>query len=413
MWKFVVLSFLIALGAPFPAWADHMPVHGESTVEAAESFDDLLEKLKAHPEITAYASRVEASGEYAKGELGLPDPMLFLEQEDYRFRSGDMGRGGGDTMFGFRQEIPSARLRKAQSARMNAESDKSRLLQEYAYSAMKARMISTFAQLRKVEELARIAQEQKKLLKTQRQSLKSGVAANRTGIRSMSMTDAETAETDIMLAEIEEEKHEIEAILANMLGYMPKIPDMPAVKRTDWDGNTDSTYPVLVAGVDIVMANRDVDIRTAEYGPNFEIQASAARMDGGDQGGTIMLGVSVPLWTSGNQAPKLRGAKANLAATKLDQDMIRRNTKQKLVHLQAQIETSTKKLELFKKKESLLKAAADAASREYEAGKGEFVMILKTRREAFSVRAQAATEKARHTTLIAEFNQYIRKVSVK
>jgi outer membrane protein TolC len=300
-------------------------------------------------------------------------------------------------------------LRKAQSGRMNAESDKNRLLQEYAYSAMKARMISAFAQMHKVDELVRIAQEQKKLLKTQRQSLKGGVAANRAGVSAVSMTDAETAETEIMLAELDEEKHEIEAMLTNMLGYVPKTPDTPDIEMTAWNGNVDNTYPVLAAAADITMADKDVDIRKAQYGPNFEIQASAGRMDGGDQGGTIMLGVSVPLWSSGNQAPKLRGAKAALAAVKLDQDTIRRNLAQKLVHLQAQIDTSTKKIELSRKKETLLKEAAKAASREYEAGKGEFVMILKTRREAFAAQAQTMAEKARHATLVAELNQYIRK----
>ena len=408
MWKFIITVFLITMAAVFPARADHVPTHGSAAV-TQESFEALLEKLKTHPEIAAYASRVEASGEYAKGELGLPDPMVFLEQEDYRFRSSDMGRGGGDTMFGFRQEIPNSGLRKAQSARMNAESGKNRLLQEYAYSAMKARMISALAQMHKIEELTRIAQEQKKLLKTQRQSLKGSVAANRAAVSTVSMTEAETAETDIILAELDEEKHEIEAMLTNMLGYTPKIPDMPAIEMLTWDRNVDNTYPVLAAAADITMADKDVDIRKAQYGPNFEIQASAGRMDGGDQGGTIMLGVSMPLWSSGNQAPKLRGAKAALAAAKLDQDMIRRNMMQKLVHLQAQIDTSIRKIELSEKKELLLKEAAKAASREYEAGKGEFVMILKTRREAFAARAQTMVDKARHASLVAEFNKYIRK----
>jgi outer membrane protein TolC len=130
-------------------------------------------------------------------------------------------------------------------------------------------------------------------------------------------------------------------------------------------------------------------------------------MNDGSDGGSIMLGLSIPLWASENQKPKLQGAKASLSAAELDRDAVKRQIIEKLDHLKAQIDTSTRKIELFEKKESLLKAAADAASREYEAGKGDFAMILKTRREAFSVRAQAATERAKHTALVADFNRYI------
>src|SRR3990170_909281 len=80
-----------------------------SSAFAAEAqplaWDDLLQRLKQHPEIQAYVTRAQSSRHYAAGELGLPDPMLFVEQRDYRLRS-DMGRGGGDQMLGFKQEIP-------------------------------------------------------------------------------------------------------------------------------------------------------------------------------------------------------------------------------------------------------------------------------------------------------------------
>ena len=120
-----------------------------------------------------------------------------------------------------------------------------------------------------------------------------------------------------------------------------------------------------------------------------------------------MLGVSIPLWASENQKPKLQGAKASLSAAEFDRDAVKREIMQKLEHLKAQINTSAKKMELLEHKESLLKAAAESTSREYEAGKADFAMILKTRREAFSVRATRVAERAKHTALVADFNRYI------
>jgi len=396
MFKYFIIA-LVLTGAALPARAEEPQETGTLT--------RLEEKLRQHPEIAAYASRVEASGSYAKGELGLPDPMLFIEQEDYRFRS-DMGRGGGDTMLGFRQDIPRYSLREARADRLRVESRKNRLLQDYAFAAMRAKMIASFADLQKIKELEAIAREQEKLLKTQKQSLKGSVAANRAGVSMVQMTDADLQEIHITLAELEEERHGIEAMLINMLGEAPDV-SPPLVEVTAWNNDPEKTYPVIIAASDIDMAKKDVDIREAEYGPNFSIQASAGRMDGGDRGGSLMLGVSIPLWASENQKPKLQGAKASLSAAELDRDMVKRQMIEKLDHLKAQVDTSARKIELFEKKESLLKAAADAASREYEAGKGDFAAILKTRREAFSVRALGAMERAKHTALIADFNRYI------
>lgn len=400
MFKYLLIALALT-SAVFPAQAEEI----KSPIQELGTLTRLEEKLRQHPEIAAYASRVEASGSYAKGEMGLPDPMLFFEQQDYRLRS-DMGRGGGDRMIGFIQQIPSYSLREARSDRLKVESRKNKLLQDYAFTAMKAKMIASFANLQKIKELHAVALEQEKLLKTQKQSLKGSVSANRAGVSTVQMTDAEIQEIGITLAELEEERHEIEAMLMNMLGEAPDIV-LPPIEMTAWKNNPDDTYPVVIAASDIDMAKKDVDIREAEYGSNFEIRASGGRMNDGSDGGTIMLGLSVPLWASENQKPKLQGAKASQRAAEFDRDSVKRQMIEKLDHLKAQIDTSAQKIKLFEKKESLLKSAASATSREYEAGKGDFTMILKTRRDAFSVRAQAATERAKHTALIADFNRYI------
>lgn len=398
MFKYAIIALVLA-----------SPAHAEETktepMAAQQSLRHWEEKLRQHPEIAAYASRVEASGNYARGELGLPDPMLTIEQEDYRLRS-DMGRGGGDTMLGFRQEIPGFGLREARSDKLKVESRKYQLLQDYAFAAMKAKMIAAFANLQKTKELRTIALEQEKLLKVQKQSLEGSVAANRAALSTVPMTEAELQEIGIMLAELEEDQHENEAMLRNMVGEAPDM-RLPPVEMVAWDRDPAKTYPVIIAASDIDMASEEVDMREAEYGPNFEIQASAGRMDGGDTGGTFMVGVSIPLWASENQKPKLQGAKASLSAATLDRDTVKRQMTETLDHLQAQINTSARKIELMQHKESLLRTAADAASREYEAGKADFSMILKTRKEAFSVQAQTVSEQARHTALIADFNRYI------
>jgi len=65
------------------------------------------------------------------------------------------------------------------------------------------------------------------------------------------------------------------------------------------------------------------------------------------------------------------------------------------------------KLDLLKTKNAHLAENAKAIAREYEAGKADMAMYLKARRDALSVRITLAQERAKHTSLIADFNHYI------
>jgi outer membrane protein TolC len=181
----------------------------------------------------------------------------------------------------------------------------------------------------------------------------------------------------------------------------------PAVKIAAWDHDPEKTYPVKIAAEDIAMAQQDVAARTAEFGPNFEIQGSYGRMNNGDNAGTVMVGVSLPLWSSASQKPRLEGANAELHAARLDLDGIKRQVIQKLDHLKSQIDTSNQKVELLKKKNTHLEASAKALTREYGAGKADFSTYLKARRDALSARITLAQERARNIALTADFNRYI------
>lgn len=320
MFKYAIIA-LVLISASHPAQAED--VKTEPMTEH-HTLGQLEEKLRQHPEIAAYADRVEASGSYARGELGLPDPMIFFERDDYSFQSGRPS--GGDSMIGFRQEIPRFGLREARSKKLGAESRKNRLLQDYAFVTMKAKMIEALAKQQKIKELRTIAQAQQKLLRTQKESLKGSIIANRAGLSAVSMTDADLAEIGIMIAELDEEQHEVEAMLMNMLDTVPDI-SLPAIEMVAWDNDPTKTYSVMISGFDIDMAQQEVEIREAEYGPNFEIEASGGRFhDSNQNGGSITLGISIPLWASENQKPKLQGAKASLSAAERDRDALKRES---------------------------------------------------------------------------------------
>ncbi|MFH1157639.1 MAG: TolC family protein [Pseudomonadota bacterium] len=390
---FVFIMFLMAFApAAFPA-------EGQQP-----SFDALLQRLRQHPEIQAYVNSSQSSQYYAEGELGLPDPMLTFEQRDYRFRSG-MGLGSGDQMLGFKQEIPRPAILRARSEKMQAESRKTGLTADYAFAAMKARLITALASRRSFKEQEKLLEEQEKLFRSERSSIEGRIAANQAGTSRLYMSKADNAELRIIRAELAEQERESENMLMNMVGEVPDIV-LPPVKMIAWDNAAEKTYPVKIAAEDVAMAQKEVAAKKAEFGPNFEVSANVGRMDNGDQAGTFMVGVSVPLWSARSQKPRLEGANASLQSSRLEMDSVKRGVVERLGTLKAQIGISDRKIELLKTRNTHLESGAKALIGEYGAGKADFGMYLKARRDALSVRLSLAQERARNIAMIADFNRY-------
>jgi hypothetical protein len=369
------------------------------------AFDDLLQRLRQHPEIQAYVAAAQSSQLYAQGELGLPDPMLNVEVRDFP-AGGNSSADFEEQMIGFKQEIPRPAIREAKSEKMRVESRKTGLMGDYAFAAMKARLIAALADCQSFRQQEKLLDGQKNLFRSEKSSIEGRISANRSGTSQLAMSEADSAETDILRSELAEQERENEAMLNNMLGEIPEIPP-PDVKIVQWDNDPEKTYPVRIAAEDVAKAEKEVAVRTAEFGPNFEVQGGYGRMNSGDNTGTIMVGVSIPLWSSTSQRPRLAGANAALHSSRLDMDNVRRIVVEKLGSLRAQIDTSGRKIALLKKKNAHLEAGAKALAREYEAGKADFGMYLKARRDALSARLALVQERARNIALIADFNHYI------
>lgn len=396
--RFVLIILLLA-GAVSPARAEDIP-----TKPPPANFNALVARLRDHPEVQAYVEKAESQRLYGDGERGLPDPMLMLGVQDYAFGR-SMSRDQQQKMIGFRQEIPRTSVREAKVARGHAESQKTRLTADYALAAMKARLVTALAELQRIKTQQKIYKQQEALSNAERRSLAGRVDANQGGVGPLSLQQAELTEIALDVTDLHEQEHEMEAMLVNMLGETTSVVP-PEIKPSAWDGDVGNTYPVKIVGQDVAMSREEIKQREGEFGPNFQVQANYSRMYGGDNAGTITLGVSVPLWASASQKPKLAGAKAGLRAAESDLDGAKRQTTERLTHLQAQIETSTKKIELLKSKQNSLDQSAGAMLREYEAGKADMPSVLKAKRVALDVRATMAAEKAKRISLIADFNRY-------
>jgi outer membrane protein TolC len=394
-----LLIILLLAGAASPALAKDIP---KKTKPA--DFGTLVARLRDHPAVRAYVEKAESQRLYGDGELGLPDPMLMLGAQDYAIGR-SMSRDMQQEMIGFRQEIPRMDVREAKAARGHAESQKTRLMADYAFAAMRARLITALAELQRIKEQEKIYKQQETLLGAERRSLVGRLGAGRGGVDDLALQQADRAEVALNVSDLEGQRHEVEAMLVNMLGETTDAAP-PEIKPAAWEGDVGDTYPARISGQDVAMARQEIKQREGEFGPNLLLQGNYARMYGGDNAASISVGVSVPLWAPDGQEPRLRGAKAGLRAAESDADDAGRQTRERLSLLKAQIDTSAKKLKLLKSKQDSLDQAAVAALREYEAGEADLASVLKAKRDALGVRAVVASERARRTSLIADFNRY-------
>lgn len=407
MLRILIITLLILTGAVVPVQAKEILAHinQDNPPQEISGFTRLLEKLKQHPEVASYSAKAESFQHYSKGELGLPDPMLFVEEQDYPIGS-STSQMQEEKIVGFKQEIPAFGTRSAKSEKVQAEAHRTQLTADYTFASMKAKLIMVLANRQRIKEQEKLLNEQAGLLASEETSIKGRIAANQAGVSQLSMSQAELTELQIMRAELDEEKHEVMAMLTSMVGETPEV-KLPPIAMAAWDHDADKTYPVKITAQDITMARKEMDMRDAEFNPHFEVQAGYGRMNNSDKAGTIMVGVSIPLWAAESQRPKLAGAKAALHSSELDQDSIRREVVEKLDHLKTQIDTSAQKIELLKTKNGHLLASAKAITREYEAGKANLTMYLKARRDALTARMSLAQERAKHISLIADFNHYL------
>lgn len=396
--RFVLIVMLLAAGAS-NALAGEAPNKKEPA-----AFSRLVERLRDHPEVQAYAERAASQRLYGDGEAGLPDPMLMLGAQDYAIGR-SMSRDQQQKMVGFRQEIPRLSVREAKVERGHAESRKTRLSADYAFAALKARLIAALAELRRVKEQEQVYRQEEAILRAERMSLAGRVGSGQAELGDLGVQQAERDEVLLNVSDLTAQRHEIEAMLTNILGETVNIAP-PDIKPVPWESDVNGTYPVKITGQDVVMARQEIKQREGEFGPNLLLQGNYARMYGGDNAATISIGVSVPLWAASNQQPKLSAAKAGLRAAESELGGVQRQTTERLSLLRAQIDTSSRKITLLKSKQDSLEQAASAALREYEAGKADLPTVLKAKRDALGVRAVMAAERAKRTSLIADFNRY-------
>ena len=380
----------------------------------AQTFETYVERLSNHPQVTSILSSSEAFKAQAQGELGLPDPMLMVGVDNMPISDPAFDRFlPTSKVIGFSQSIPNPIIRKAKSERFEEMSEKQKLIADYTNARLRFMLISKLAEYESTKTRKNLIKKQLSHYEELENTFKGQIESGRSIYQRFSEVDVERAEAERKLNDLGARLASIEAEFVRLIDEVPDI-KIPEVSDLTWDQNPASLYPVLIAGGDIDIAKKDVDIADAAFLPNFGINAVYKQREDGENGMfagddwfSIQAQVSIPLWASDNQKPKLKAAQERERSAQLAYDNISRLWIKQMTALQSNRDAAAKNVKVLQDKDWAMKKKIDAAERNYESGTENLDSVLLAKIDRLNIQAQLAALKETYVSRAAEFNSNI------
>lgn len=379
---------------------------------SAKHADEYIERLSQHPQVMQILEQGVKFQELSIGEMGLPDPVIMLGVDNLPVDSPAFDRFlPTSKTFGINQKIPSYSKRKAKSHKYKRLSTRQRLLADYTTKRLVAIFNSMLVNLDKVQNQEFYAKKQLEYYASLEDFLK-GKLESGSGVYSrFSEVDIKRSLIESQLNDLKAERTIIEAQLISLVDEVPDVA-MPNIRHVVWDENTDNVYPVLLAKVDMTIADTEQESADAAFYPNYGFNAVyKQREEGnsfdGDDWFSVRATVSVPLWYNWNQKPKLRAAEAGQRSAKNAYENISRVWTQKLIALSSKSEAALDNVLVFIEKDKALSAMIAAEERNYEAGGTGLDTVLTAQINKFAIKSQLAEQRAKHMRLMAELSSHI------
>ncbi len=378
----------------------------------AKTFDDYIEQLADHPQVTQLLEQSAHYQALSAGEMGLPDAQLILGIDNVPVEDPAFDRYLPTAkVIGFKQAIPNRSLRQAKSHQQQSRSKRQQLVADYTQQRLEAILISQLAELDKVSTLKTLRTQQLNHYRSIEIDLKGQLEAGQPVYARFSALDVERTKTEQVLNDLKAEQIAIEAELIQLVGEVPSI-TLPSVANRTWQGDASHLYPVVIASQDIQVAAQSVAVADAAFKPNYSIQAiykqreESANFSGEDWFG-IQASISLPLWQGSNQKPKYRAAQAEKNRAALVYDDTLRQWVKRLSVLQAERDIAGENITLLEDKRRSIQSMIQAANRNYESGNTALETVLKAQIDELEIAAQLATQRSRYIRLAAQFNSHI------
>ncbi len=380
----------------------------------ADTFDEYVERLSQHPQIQSILAQSDALNAQAAGELGLPDPVLSIGVDNVPISDPAFDEFlPTSKIIGLNQKIPNPVLLNAKSERFEQMSKKSLLMADYMKARMRFMLTSQLAAYKSVKKQKELIKRQLDFYSELEKTFEGQIESGGSQYQRFSEIDVERAEAERKLNDLDAR---ISAIKAEFVRLVEEVPDVDLPKTIDakWDNNPGSLYPVMLASEDIEIAQKDIGIADAAFLPNFGVNAIyKQREDGrnnrfdGDDWFSLQAQITIPLWASKNQKPKLEAAQAKERSAKFSYDEILRQWTSQMMMLKSARDAAAKNITVLQDKDWAMKKKIDAAQRNYEAGTENLDSVLLAKIDRLNIQSQLSIVKEMHISKSAEFNSHI------
>tara|TARA_R110002126_G_scaffold291807_1_gene459760 strand:+ start:212469 stop:213389 length:921 start_codon:yes stop_codon:yes gene_type:complete len=292
-------------------------------------------------------------------------------------------------------------------------SEKQKLMADYTSARLRFMLVTKLAEYESVKTQRGLIKKQLGYYHQLEETFKGQIESGRSVYQRFSEVDVERAEAERKLNDLDAQQVAIEAEFIRLLGEVPEIAALELTDK-DWDQNPNALYAVQIAAEDIDIAKKDVGIADAAFMPNFGVNAVYKQREAGENGMfsgedwfSVQAQVSIPLWASSNQKPKLQAAKQRQRSAIFSYDDVSRLWVQTMVTLESARSAAAKNAKVLQDKDHAMKGKIDAAQRNYEAGTEDFDRVLLAKIDRLNIKAQLAQLKAVHLSKAAEFNSNI------
>lgn len=378
------------------------------------TYDQLLRKLEQHPALEAVRQQVVQQQEAANGAGGLPDPMLMFGINNFPAD----GKGGFDRFamtsksVGFIQKIPNSGVRAASVAAKQQLAGKAQIAVAYTHQQLVAAFHIALAEQHRVGEQQELVQEDLKLLQQEAAFWDGRLQAGESALDERSRVTAELAQAEAKLATLTAEAIQFDAELVRLVGQSNDI-SQPDLVLTPWP-NVLTIFPIQLAEKDVHVAKANVEGAESAFGPNYQVGVTYAQRDnsGNFDGGDFMsaqFGLSIPLWSKQNQAPKLRSAQAGVGRAQAMLADVQSRTQQQLTTQYAKIqETKATQAALHEKQHAI--DTQISSLRSAYTNDGRLDKLIAAKRSLLNLKLQLAGLNARYVRQVSTFNSLFEQI---
>jgi len=373
----------------------------------AGALADLEAQLRSHPALQALQFEVEANERLAEAAMGLPDPVLSLGVNNVSISDPVFDRFlSTNKAIGISQQIPNRTTRVARAAGASERAIATERLADLRWQSLRADLYSTLRDLGRVEAQQSLAVQRERKLDELTDVIAAEIEAGRPIVFRLAQMDVEKAEVARERVWFASERGTLQARLRDLVGDVPaSLPRVPQPELIDWDGNPESFQAVQLSRAGVAVAAAAVDEARSGLRPNFGLSLTyQLREDGrggpgstfvGDDWFSAMLTVSLPVWASSSQEPRLRAAQQRRLASEQERNAAARRAEADWRSMREARLGADGSATMLQQKIAALDLQLAALLRNYESGIGDYSPYLDAEIARFRLQAQVIGDELR------------------